>query len=63
MAMMLDGGAVRSDGVGGVVEENDGAGLGGVLRELLLGGGADPVGDAVRFGGEGRDCGEESEKN
>jgi len=28
VAMMLDGGAVRGDGVSGLVEENDGAGLG-----------------------------------
>jgi hypothetical protein len=49
VAMMFDGGAVGGDGVGGVVEENDGIGFGGVLREFLLSGGADPVGNAVRL--------------
>ena len=63
VAMMFDGGAVRGNGVGSVVEENDGVGLGGVFGELLLGGGADPVGNAVRLGREGRCYGEAGEND
>ena len=58
VAVMLDGAAVWCDGVGGVFEEDDGVGFGSVRRKLLLGGGADPIGNAVRFGCEGRDNGQ-----
>ncbi len=63
VAIMFDRAAVGGDGVGGVFEQNDGVGLGGVFGELLLRGGADPVGNAVRFGGEGRRNGEANEKD
>ena len=63
VAIVFDGAAVGGDGVGGVFEQDDGLGLGGVFGELLLGGGADPVGNAVGFEREGRRCGEEGEKN
>ncbi len=45
MAVVLDGAAVRGDGVSSVVEEDDCVGLVGVLGEFLLGGGANPLGD------------------
>jgi hypothetical protein len=45
MAMVLYGVTVRGDGVGGVIEEDNGVGLVGILGEFLLGGSADPVGD------------------
>src|SRR5262249_38215544 len=61
--MMLDGSAIGSNGVGGVVEKNDGVGFGRVLGELLLGGSANPVGNAVLLEGKSRRCGEKSEKN
>ncbi len=63
VAMMLDGGAVGGNGVDGVFEQNDCVGFGGVFRELLLGGGADPVGYAVRLGREGRCYGEAGEND
>ena len=46
---VLDCAAVRGDGVGGVFEENDGVGFDRELREFLLGGGANPIGNAVRL--------------
>jgi hypothetical protein len=49
--------------IGGVFEQNGGVGLGRVLRELLLGGGADPIGNAVRLGRKRRDNGKAEEDN
>ena len=55
-AVVLDGTAVGGDGVGGVVEENDSVSLGRIGGELLGGGSANPVGNAVlpRRGGRHR---------
>ena len=61
--VVLDCAAVGGDGVGGVFEQNDGVGLGGVVGKLLLGGGADPVGNAVRLGGKGRGHGKAEEND
>ena len=63
VAIVLDRAAVGGDGVGGVFEQDDGLGLGGVFGKLLLGCGADPVGNAVLLGCEGRYNGEACEKN
>jgi hypothetical protein len=63
LAVMLDRTAVGSDGVGGVFEKNDGVGLRRVAGKLLLGGGADPIGNAIRPGGECRSYGEAEEEN
>jgi hypothetical protein len=49
--------------IGGVFEQNGGVGLGRVLREFLLGGGADPIGNVVRLGRKRRDNGEAEEDN
>jgi len=53
VAIVFDGGTVGGDGVGGVVQENDGIGLGCIGGELLRGGDSNPVGNVVLMGGRG----------
>ncbi len=60
---VLDCAAVGGDGVGGVFEQNDRVGLGGVGGKLLLGGNADPIGNAVRLKRKGRGPGKAEENN
>jgi hypothetical protein len=49
IAIVFDCATVRSDGVGGFVEENDGVGFGGIGGEFLLRGSADPIGNTIRL--------------
>ena len=58
-AEVLGGAAVGRDGVGGVFEEDYRVGVGRILRQLLLCGGTDPVGNVVGPGGERWDRAEE----
>jgi hypothetical protein len=63
VAVMLDRTAVGSYGVSRVFEKNDGVGLGRVVGKLLLGGSANPIGNAIRPGGKCRSYGKAEEEN
>jgi hypothetical protein len=63
VAIVLDRAAIGSDGVGGVFEENDGVGFGGIGGKLLLRGGANSIGNAVRLERKRWGYGEAEEKN
>ena len=51
-AEVLGGAAIGGYCVGSVFKEDDCVGVGRVLRKFLLRGGANPVGNAVGFGGK-----------
>jgi hypothetical protein len=63
VAIVLDRAAIGGNGVGGVFEENHGVGFGRIGGKLLLGGGADPVGNAVRLECKCWGYGKAEEKN